>query len=176
VSATGSKQDTEWERNLSKPNLEKSFDPFTPRLGFRASPSGGKEAKTSSFGLAKSFAGSKSVPLGKSFSSSAFYTPQFTTRPAEARSFSSNSFAGSKMAREADSRGTPGGTSYPQKSFNTSPPSLPAAAGAWSREYAGPEAQKKKIPYTPGNGPLGGTTYGRVLSMEEVREILNKSK
>ncbi len=53
---------------------------------------------------------------------------------------------------------------------------IPTTPDALTQTYGGPEAQKKKIPYTPGNGPAGGVTFGRVLSVEEVKEILNKSK
>jgi hypothetical protein len=156
--------------------------------------------KTFNLSLLKS--GGAPVHSGKSFATSpapSFLTPKFEAKPNVAlnRSFEARSFTSSEFIT---SQATAGGKAFtsqktlPIKSANESgatsflsnisqspapvTPSvtIPKTPDALSRTYEGPEAQKKKIPYTPGNGPAGGVTFGRVLSVEEVREILNKSK
>jgi hypothetical protein len=165
------------ENRLLEPDLSKTFDPALARFGSRPSSSTGRSARISPFGGSKSFGPAKSAALDKSFPSSAFHTPQFLTKSSPTRSFASSAFSGTRPAPEKDSRTATPGNAVLSKTFPSFPSNIaPTTATAAQREYAGPEAEKKKIPYTPANGPLGGVTTGRVLSIEEVRDILNKSK
>ncbi len=169
-------EETDWEKSLSKPDMNKSFNPFAARLGFRSAPAGVRPAQSAAFAASKTFSGTKPASADKTFSNSSFYTPQFPTRPAPTRTFPSSSFAGSTSAKEAEPKAQ---TAAPMRLPGTvqSPDHpVPATSSALTKEYAGPEAERKKMRFTPANGPVGGVTYGRVLSVEEVREILNKSK
>jgi hypothetical protein len=59
------------------------------------------------------------------------------------------------------------------------PPGDPVMARSFlgaDRPYRGPESLRKEQKYTPGNAPNGGIIEGRQLSVDEVKEILNKSK
>lgn len=44
------------------------------------------------------------------------------------------------------------------------------------RTYLGPEVEKMKQKYTPETGPRGGVITGHPLTVEELREILNRNK
>jgi hypothetical protein len=156
--------------------------------------------KTFNLSLLKS--GGAPVNSGKSFSTSpapSFLTPKFeakanTTlnRSFEAKSFTSSEFITGQAnsdgktftAQKTVPLGTANESCAPSFLSKTEPApayriptvTIPKTPDALHQTYEGPEAQKKKIPYTPGNGPAGGVTFGRVLSVEEVKEILNKSK
>jgi hypothetical protein len=62
------------------------------------------------------------------------------------------------------------------QTFPSGGPSAPRDFEKAKLTYAGPEASRKEQKYTPGNAPKGGLIEGRTLSVDEVREILNKSK
>jgi hypothetical protein len=156
--------------------------------------------KTFNLSLMKS--GGAPVNSGKSFSTSpapSFLTPKFEAKANtsfnrffEAKSFNSPEFitgeasSGGKTftaqkpvpLRTANESGAPSfhSKTEPGPAPLTPTITIPKTPDALNQTYEGPEAQKKKIPYTPGNGPAGGVTFGRVLSVEEVKEILNKSK
>lgn len=172
LSESGRKRFFDVDRN-------KTFDPGLARFGSRSSSSGNRSATTRVFGSSNTFNSGKDSASTKSFPSSAFYSPRFTQSASDVRPFTSKSF----LLRAPASESTPGKTvaqsNFSVRDFKPPTGSLAAPAGSASyptREYDGPEAQKKKIPYTPANGPTGGVSYGRVLSVDEVREILNKSK
>jgi hypothetical protein len=170
---------TDGESRILKPDLNKRFDPAMARFGSTVSSSKAPTAKTSFFGGLKAFGSSKPASQEKTFPSSAFQTPKSFSKKAEVRSFSSGSFSDTEPASETRSTANFSNSARTERTFG----SVSAARESdlktpsrFSEEYAGPEADKKKLRYTPSNGPLGGTSYGKVLSVDEVREILNKSK
>jgi hypothetical protein len=166
---------TTGEKRFLEPDLSKTFDTSLARFGSRGSTSSGRAARTAPFGGTKMFGSQKSASLDKSFPSSAFHTPQFLTKSSPTRAYGTSSFSG--VGTAPTPRTTSTGNPIPTGGFPTSTSRLASSSAAYAqREFAGPEADKKKIPYTPANGPQGGVSYGRVLSVEEVREILNKSK
>jgi hypothetical protein len=156
--------------------------------------------KTFNLSLLKS--GGAPVNSRKSFPTSpapSFLTPKFEPKPNTAlnRSFEAKSFTSSEFITGQSVTGgktftaektvpmetadEAGEASFLSKTGQAAAPRMPSVTipttpDALNQTYGGPEAQKKKIPYTPGNGPAGGVTFGRVLSVEEVKEILNKSK
>ena len=117
----------------------------------------------------------------KAFSTEAFASPEFLTP--EAKAVTKPFAAKQPFAIPSPTFGKsflPGSSpSAPPKVVPTSPTSAPSApkkfAGA-ERPFQGPEAARKDQKYLPGNAPAGGVVEGRKLSMDEVREILNKSK
>jgi hypothetical protein len=117
----------------------------------------------------------------KAFSAEAFTSPEFLTP--EGRTLAKPFAAKQPFTLPSPTFGKaflPGSTpSAPPKAVPTSPTSAPSApkkfAGA-DRPFQGPEAARKDQKYLPGNPPAGGVVEGRKLSMDEVREILNKSK
>ncbi|RFC41961.1 MAG: hypothetical protein DVB28_002115 [Verrucomicrobia bacterium] len=135
-------------------------------------------------------AGRKSAPVSgfetrsflskNSFSTSSFYTPEFLSSP-QAGSAQKTFSTKSASAGAAAGMGAPfnsGKTSPEPKTFagtaKISDSQKPAADAA--RDYLGPESEKMKQKYNPQNGPRGGVTTGHLLSVEEVRGILNRNK
>lgn len=170
---------TNGESRILKPDLTKTFNPASARFGSTPSPAPTQSTKTSFFGGLKTFGASKPASQEKTFPSSAFQTPVNSSKKAEVRSFSSGSSFDSKFSPQKGYRASSDNFPDTNRAFGgmTSARESGAKPPAMSsEEYAGPEADKKKLRYNPGNGPLGGTTYGKVLSVEEVREILNRSK
>jgi hypothetical protein len=154
------------------------------------------------FNLSLLRSGGAPVNSGKSFSTSpapSFLTPKFEAKANTTlnRSFEAKSFASSEFITSQANTGSKTFTSQKTVAMETANESavtsflskteqipspvtpsvtIPKTPDALNQTFEGREAQKKKIPYTPGNGPAGGVTFGRVLSVEEVKEILNKSK
>ena len=112
----------------------------------------------------------------ESFASPEFLIPESKTKAktfAQQQPFSLPSPTSGKSFLPANS------TSAPPKVVPTAQTSFPNASKTFSestRPFQGPEAARKEQKYTPGNGPTGGVIEGRRLSIDEVREILNKSK
>ena len=127
--------------------------------------------------LTPKFEAKSNTPLARSFDSKTFSSSEFITGPATAstKPFLSDKSVSLEKAKEADSSPFLSKTDQ-SRSPQTPAAPLPKTPASLTQTYEGPEAQKKKIPYTPGNGPAGGVSVGRILSIEEVKEILNKSK
>ena len=125
--------------------------------------------------LTPKFEAKSNTPFARSFDAKAFSSSEFITGPAttSTKPFLSDKSVSLQNANEAAS------SPFLSKTDQSRTPQTPAATlpktpTSLTQTYDGPEAQK--IPYTPGNGPAGGVTVGRILSIEEVKEILNKSK
>jgi hypothetical protein len=127
--------------------------------------------------LTPKFEAKSNTPFARSFDAKTFSSSEFITGPATASSkpFLSDKSVSLEKAKEADSSPFLSKTDQ-SRSPQTPAAPLPKTPASLTETYEGPEAQKKKIPYTPGNGPAGGVSVGRILSIEEVKEILNKSK
>lgn len=144
----------------------------------KSSFSGGKATGANSVPVSN-FA-TRSFVSKNNLATASFYTPEFLSTPAAG--FSMKSFA-TKPASTAPA----GAMNKPFYSDKTAPETrsfsgtdktstLPASAADGSRDYLGPESEKMKQKYTPQNAPKGGVSTGHVLSVEEVRGILNRNK
>lgn len=117
----------------------------------------------------------------KAFSTAAFASPEFLTPEGknQTKPFSTKP-AFSVTSPVLGKSFLPGNApSAPPKAV----PTFATKASSSSKEFAeaarpfqGPEAERKARKYGPGNAPIGGVVEGRRLSIEEVRDILNKSK
>ena len=149
-----------------------------------------------SYDLSRSRTNPKGQAPSRAFATHSFRPGAFQTRAFSTEAFASPEFLipeGKALAKPFASKQpfTPPSTTFgkaflpgstpsaPPKAVPTSPSSAPSApkkfAGA-DRPFQGPEAARKDQKYLPGNPPAGGVVEGRRLSMDEVREILNKSK
>lgn len=169
---------TEGERRLLEWDLNKSFAPrknsFSPDSTFGSKTVTAPTISTKSFG-----------PKTAAESAS-FYTPEFLTSsgkplPSNRAAMQRFSTNGSTAAENvfATKSFTSGKTPITSNSTNLSNFTAATPAKGFSgsnRIYAGAEADKMKLPYTPDNGPKGGVSMGRQLTVDEVRDILNKSK
>jgi hypothetical protein len=132
--------------------------------------------------------------------SKSFFTRLFKPGAYNAKTFSTESFSTTEFLLPDGKVGTKpfaNTGAVPLKSANLSrpftseklaiqpkaSPALPASGPGMARNfqgadrpYLGPESLRKEQKYTPGNAPNGGVIEGRQLSVEEVKEILNKSK
>jgi hypothetical protein len=164
---------TEGEKRLLNWDLNKKFDTSLARF------SSDSKASTKSFGTgsfqAKSFGGQKT------YESKSFYTPEFLT-PAKAntdKSFASKS-ASLASGKELDRPFAQANETFippkVQPVLKELPTSLVKPYDPASRTFAGPEAVRKEMKFTPGNMPMGGVSEGHVLTIDEVRKILNISK
>jgi len=178
TAAQSSQPQTEGERRLLEWDLNKSFAPkknsFSPDSTF------GSKTVTAPTIATKIF-GSKNAA-----ESASFYTPEFLTPPGKTQF--SNSAA---IQRFSKSGATTAESALGTKSFNPGKDAVAPNSANFSnansanpskefygrnRIYAGAEAERMKRPYSPDNGPKGGVSMGRQLSVDDVREILNKSK
>lgn len=162
---------TEGEKRLLQWDLKKSFNLQTARFGSRSAPNL-KSFSSGAFSQTKTFSGATPFE-SKSFATSAFpysaaaETKSFSTStsPAANRGFSTRNSA-PITDKEFETRNFQAQTSqYATDSAKES-----------GRTFSGKEAERAKEKYTPDNPPRGGTITGRQLSIDEVREILNKSK
>jgi|GEM_PF-2242330 len=178
ATAQSSQPQTEGQRRLLEWDLNKSFAP--KKNSFSTDSTFGSKTITAPTIATKLF-GSKSA-----LESASFYTPEFLTPPGKTQL--SNSAA---IQRFSNSGATTAASTLGTKTFTSgksavAPNSaiLPATNAAnppkefygGNRIYAGAEAERMKRPYTPENGPKGGVSMGRQLTVDDVREILNKSK
>jgi hypothetical protein len=148
------------------------------------------------YDLSRSRTDSKSQAPSRSFSTQTFRPGGFQTKAFSTEAFASTEF----LTPEGKNQTKPFSTkpAFPVnspvlgKSFlpeNAAPvppkavPTFAAKASSSPKEFAeaarpfqGPEAERKARKYGPGNAPTGGVVEGRRLSIDEVREILNKSK
>jgi hypothetical protein len=127
--------------------------------------------------LTPKFEAKPNIPFARAFDAKSFTSSEFITNPATSsnKPFLSDKSVSLENANEAASSPFLSKTSQ-SRAAETRSATLPETPTSLTQTYEGPEAQKKKIPYTPGNGPTGGVSTGRVLSIEEVKAILNKSK
>ena len=166
---------TEGERRLLEWDLNKSFDLSTARVSPRGTTSG-KRFDT------KSFQPGAYTP--KAFSAGSFYSPVFlppdsktlpnafktktfsnTAQPLPTRTFFQANDAAPAPLRSATTDPTDSAKNAASKAF----------AGS-NRTFSGPEADRKEMKFSMENAPRGGVFEGRKLTLDEVREILNKSK
>lgn len=154
-------------------DLTKRFDPSLARFSGGDATAQRKSFGTAEFSQGKSFSGSKSFN-SRSFSVSEFLPSSAsaanrTFSESRANKASEQSFpAGGKAFETADNREA--GRGFSTGKFPDKTPSIEA------RAYEGAEAQKMKQRYTPENAPAGGVSHGKVLTIDEVRDILNRSK
>ncbi len=158
-------------------NPHKTFNLSLFKSG--TAPNTGKSFSTSAApnSLTPKFEAKSNTTFARSFDAKSFSSSEFITGPATASSkpFLSNKSVVLENANEAASSPFLSKTDQ-SRAPQTPSVTLPKTPTSLTQTYEGPEAQKKKIPYTPGNGPAGGVSVGRLLSIEEVKEILNKSK
>jgi len=171
-SVKNSDPQTEGERRLMEWDTTRKFVPS--KSSFGGGPSTGSKSVPVSNFATRSFVSKNNLPTAS------FYTPEFLSTPAAG-------FAMKSFSTKSASTGPAGTMSKPFYSDKTAPEtrsfsgsdkasSLPAAAADGSRAYLGPESEKMKQKYTPQNAPKGGVSTGHILSVEEVRGILNRNK
>jgi hypothetical protein len=160
------------ERRLLEPDLNRTFNPDMARFSSRGA-SNLKETRTTSFTQGKEFANTKDF-LSKKFSASEFLpgasitpTKPFvsssrSTTPTQSFSVQKETLTTKYFESGASHQGDRAFSSTTAKDAN-----LP---------YLGQEAERMKEKHTPSNPPQGGVSMGRRLSVEEVKDILNKSK
>ena len=170
-SLTRSDAQTAGEKRLLEWDLNKTYDPGRGRTNPSAK-----------------------VP-SKSFFTRLFRSGAYNAKTFPTESFSSTEFLfpGGKVGTKtfANTRALPLYSSDLSRPFATEkpaiqpkvPPAFPSSAPNMARSfrgadrpYLGPESLRKEQKYTPGNAPNGGVIEGRQLSVDEVKEILNKSK
>jgi hypothetical protein len=163
--------ETEGEKRLVEWDLKKSFQLKTGTYG-AGSAAALKTVSVTPF-AARSFV-TKSNTDARSF-----YTPEFLTSESRAarKSFSSGAAyvpTTSVLNRQFNS----GKGEYASSQYASpgSPAALEKSVRDGERSYLGPEAERAKRVYKPEAAPKGGVTTGHVLSVEDVRNILNKSK
>lgn len=171
-SISRSEAQTPGERRLLEWDLTKSYDVSRSRT----TPKG--NAPSRSFSTQSFLPGNFNT---KAFSTASFSSPEFLTPEgkAQTKAFSS------KTALPRDSAGFAkpflSGTSpqTPPKvvpAFPSGPSTAPKTFVEADRTFRGPEAARKDQKYVPGNAPSGGVIEGRRLSVDEVKDILNRSK
>ena len=178
ATAQSSQPQTEGERRLLEWDLNKSFSP--KKNSFSRDSTFGSKTITAPTIATKLF-GSKSAP-----ESASFYTPEFLTPPSKTQLSNSaaiqrfsNSGATTAESAMGTKTFTSGKSAVTPDSANLSNASAANSTKEFygkNRIYAGAEAERMKRPYTPDNGPKGGVSMGRQLTVDDVREILNKSK
>ncbi len=164
--------ETEGEKRLLNWDLHKTFD-FSQK-----GPLSRGKAPTWSFGTrlfgAKNFA-------AKPFQTDAFASPEFLVQESKTKP---KGFT-TKPAGSSDAPGS--NKTFSSEKLPVSPPkAIPSDVGSpygsgqpfreATRPFQGPEAARKEQKFSPENAPKGGVIEGRRLSVEEVKEILNKSK
>jgi hypothetical protein len=178
ATAQSSQPQTEFRRRLLEWDLNKSFAP--KKNSFSTDSTFGSKTITAPTIATKLF-GSKSA-----LESASFYTPEFLA-PA-GKSQPSNNTA---VQRFSNTGATTTESALGAKTFTSGKDAVASNSANVSRVnsansskefygqnriYAGAEAERMKRPYTPDNGPKGGVSMGRQLTVDDVREILNKSK
>jgi hypothetical protein len=166
--------ETDGEKRLLEWDLNKTYDLSKSRTNPSAkAPS--KSFITKIFGTG-SFA-SKAFPA-ESFSSPEFLLPETRARTrayAPAPSAPTVPLPASSLARPF-----PMGKSPALPKLAPSDPvrgtAVPRRFEGSDRPYLGPEAARKEQRYNPETAPKGGVIEGKRLTVEEVKEILNKSK
>lgn len=163
--------ETEGEKRLLEWDLKKSFQLKTGSFG-SSSAAALKTVSVTPFST-------RSFVTKTSADARSFYTPEFLTSESRAaqKSFSSNAayVPSSDAFNKAFNSGKP---EYPSSQFASpgNPTTLQKSISDGDRSYLGPEAERAKRVYKPESAPRGGVTTGHVLTVDEVRNILNKSK
>jgi len=178
TSAQSPKPQTEGERRLLEWDLNKSFSPKNNSLS--SNSTFGSKTITAPTLSTKLF-GSKNAAESASFYTPEFLAPAGKSQPSNntaVQRFSNTGATTTESALGAKTF-TSGKDAVASNSANisrvNSANSLKEFYGQ-NRIYAGAEAERSKRPYTPENGPKGGVSMGRQLTVDDVREILNKSK
>ncbi|MEI6871545.1 MAG: hypothetical protein WCL08_04625 [Verrucomicrobiota bacterium] len=175
----GSRPKTDGEQRLLEWDLNKSYTP--KRSGSSSEATFGSKTFTPPAIEPKAFATKTAAEAAT------FYTPEFLSSPSKTlknasganQSFSTtgataqNSPSETKKFQTGREQFAPKSAALPKSTDLNSGMKEFAGAG---RIYAGEEADRMKRAYTPDNPPKGGVSMGRQLSVDEVREILNKSK
>ena len=155
-----------------RPDEHRTFRPESARLGSRSFLETQKP-QIPTFSQLRSFSGSKSFE-SKTYSSGSFATSQV---PEGLKSFPSGPSSASSQKPFQTNPNTESGKTFNSFGFSESAKRIPStSAPQASRPYLGEEADRMKQKYTPDNGPRGGVVQGHRLSVEELREILNRSK
>jgi hypothetical protein len=155
-----------------RPDEHRTFRPESARLGSRSFLETQKP-QIPTFSQLRSFSGGKSFE-SKTYSSGSFATSQ----GAEGlKSFPLGPSSASNQKPFQTNQGAEGGKTFNSFGFSESAKTIAStSAPQASRPYLGEEADRMKQKYTPENGPRGGVVQGHRLSVEELREILNRSK
>jgi hypothetical protein len=163
--------ETAGEKRLLEWDLHKTYELSKSRTNSSA------KAPLKSF-ITKIFGTGSFTP--KAFPSESFYAPEFLLPETKFRARASVPLA----SVTPDTFRLP--RPFPVEKFPAPPnPALPEGArgtstprpfGGGGRAFLGPEAERKQQRYNPENAPRGGIIEGRRLTVEDVREILNKSK
>jgi hypothetical protein len=175
----GSRPKTDGEQRLLEWDLNKSYTP--KRSGSSSEATFGSKTFTPPAIEPKAFATKTAAEAAT------FYTPEFLSSPSKTlknasganQSFSTtgataqNSPSETKKFQTGREQFAPKSAALPKSTDLNSGMKEFSGAG---RIYAGEEADRMKRAYTPDNPPKGGVSMGRQLSVDEVREILNKSK
>ena len=167
---------TEGEKRLLEWDLNKSFDLSKSRFSSKGADSGKR------FG-AKSFV--SSAFSSKPFNTNSFYSPVYLPQNTASTpgAFSAKTFtpaAGSIPLRAFSKSSQTAPYTWQSSSFQPNASSQPRgterAFPAGNLSFQGAEAARKEMKFSPENAPKGGLFEGRQLTVDEVREILNKSK
>ncbi len=176
-SLSRSEAQTPGEKRLLEWDLSKSYD-----LSSNKPPQKGKAPK-SSFSTQPFLAGSfKSKSFTNNvLSKTSFSSPEFLIPGGEPRTktFSYKPALPPEPAKVAKPFVTVEAPYAPPKvvpAFPSEASSAPKAFAGGYRPFQGQEAARKEQSYVPGNAPKGGTIEGRRLTVDEVKEILNRSK
>ena len=162
---------TEGERRLLEWDTTRKFVPskstFAP-----SSLSGSKTVSVNSFAT-RSFS-AKAPVQPASFYTSEFLSP---TSPSASKSFATKA-APVSAASTLEKPFAPGTSVAESQPFSAAAgrKDLAKTAADATRPYMGPEAEKARQKNSPLTGPKGGYSTGHQLTVEEVREILNRNK
>ena len=166
----------------------------------RSDPQTAGEKRLLEWDLNKSYdlSRSRTTPLGKapsrSFTPQSFRTAALATKPFSAETFFSSEFLAPRSKTQTSPFPVRGPVSVDSSELakpfvpsKASPipkavPTFPTEGGVspksfeGTRTYRGVEAVRKDQKYLPENAPKGGVIEGKRLTIDEVKEILNKSK
>lgn len=163
--------ETEGEKRLVEWDLKKSFQLKKSTYG-SGSSAALKTVSVTPF-AARSFV-TKTNADARSF-----YTPEFLTSESRAAQKSFSSSAAYVPTTNVLNRAFNSGKGEYAASRYTSPANpaaLEKSLRDGERSYLGPEAERAKRVYKPEDAPKGGVTTGHVLTVDDIRNILNKSK
>lgn len=163
--------ETEGEKRLVEWDLKKSFQLKTSTYG-TGSAAALKTVSVTPF-AARSFVTKTSADARS------FYTPEFLTSESRAAQKSFSSSAAYIPTTNALNRAFASRKGeYPSARYTSpaNPAALEKSVRDGERSYLGPEAERAKRVYKPETAPKGGVTTGHVLTVDDVRNILNKNK
>lgn len=166
-----SEAETPGEKRLLEWDLNKTYDLSKSRTNPSA------KAPLKGF-ITKIFSTGSFTP--KAFPSESFYAPEFLQPDAKFRTRAAAPAPAvapsrSPLPKPFPTQGSPAipDLAPPGPVKGTAAPRQFQGSG---RPFLGPEAERKQQRYNPENAPRGGVIEGRQLTIDEVKEILNKSK